>query len=95
MLRSSVTSSLEVWKFTSVLQDIGSLGLLPCSHPITLKLQQSRGLGTTDHIISLDDLLCMSVEGVTWGVDGGRTPLPTHLLQYCNPALLVHPFIRS
>ena len=44
-----------------VLQDIGPLGPLPCSHPIILKQQQSRARGTADHTRSFDDLICMFV----------------------------------
>ena len=43
-----------------VLQDIGPLGPLPCSHSTILKQQQSRASGTADHMRSLDDLLFLS-----------------------------------
>ena len=35
----------DVWKFTSVLQDIGPLGLLPCCHSTTSANHSEQGIG--------------------------------------------------
>ena len=40
----------------SVLQDIGPLGPLPCSHTTSSAITPSRASGTADHVQSLDDL---------------------------------------
>ena len=40
-----------------VLQDIGPLGPLPCSHSSSSAITPSRASGTADHVRSLDDLL--------------------------------------
>ena len=40
-----------------VLQDIGPLGPLPCSHTTSSAITPSRASGTDDHVQSLDDLL--------------------------------------
>ena len=39
-----------------VLQDIGPLGPLPCSHTTSSAITLSRASGTADHVQSLDDL---------------------------------------
>ena len=42
-----------------VLQDIGPLGPLPCSHSTSSAITPSRASGTADHVQSLDDLFCL------------------------------------
>ena len=45
-----------------VLQDIGPLGPLPCSHSTSSAITPCRASGTADHVQSLDDLLSIK----TW-----------------------------
>ena len=45
-----------------VLQDIGPLGPLPCSHTTSSAITPSRASGTADHVQSLDDLLILPLK---------------------------------
>ena len=48
--KASNMLSQDVWKFTLVLQDIGPLGPLLCSHFSFSTITLSRALGTADHV---------------------------------------------
>ena len=73
-----------------VLQDIGPLGPLPCSHSNFLTNHSKQGIGYRWPSAILGWLVTnVCVWSGVWDVDGGWMPLPTRAQRYCDPASLV------
>ena len=80
-----------------VLQDIGPLGPLPCSHSTSSANHSKQGIGYRWPCAILGWLVvygcvwrgCGLGCGLGWGAEGGWMPLPTHPQRCCDPASLV------
>ena len=73
-----------------VLQDIGPLGPLPCSHSTSSLDHYQQGIGYRWPCAILGWLVVYeSVLDGALGADGGWLPLPTRLQRYCDPTSLV------
>ena len=80
--------SQDVWKFTCVLQDIGPLGLLPCSHSTSIAdySKQGTNIHTNRDSTSIHTISCLTDSHPTETENGTVTNHPTiiHTISYPN-----------